>query len=219
MRLRQTALIPFFLALAGLAQATTILPNGPPVCTNTTASGTVSVSGCASDYLAPVGGIQGIKFSFNVNPSFGDRSQFFSGNSLDLVFENVGQVVGDTGITAGTAMTVYYDFHFNSSGLSAALDSMFEFSITDGGTAYDVVVPIHGSSNTGWAAANFLRDVNLNDVISVQTELKINVSASTGILLTVPQTSFDFNSPTPEPATWALFGAGLAAIAARSSFK
>ncbi len=192
--------------LVGTAQAAAVLPvaaSGSVGCTP--ASGPV----CDDAALPAVGGIQGLKF-------FLDQPYLFPGNSAALAFSVTGTVGGTTSIAAGTGMSVGWDFTINSSPL---VSGTMEFSILATNFDYLVDAPVHGGHNTGIATSTFLHDLNPGDTVTVEWQLNVAVTSSTGVHVTIPSSSIDFGVETPEPASFLLLASVAGAVGARRRMR
>jgi len=196
----KTARIFLLLAVAGVSQAAAVLPTGGFTCANTPTP--ASGPDCAVEALPVAGEIQGVKFYLN-------ESFLSPGASADLVFSTTGTLTGDTGVAEGANMTVGWDFTLNSSTITSA---SIEFTILDTNVVYDITAPVNGGLNTGTENATFLHPMSLGDTVTVQLTLLVNVVASTGVNVTIPSSSLDFNVAAPESGTVGLLAAGMATL-------
>jgi hypothetical protein len=225
-----------------LARATSsfALSTSNPTCTYTNFGFTNN--GCtnqAVQNLPAVGGMQGVTFSLNGT----DTGGFFQNNSdalTDLeptggaqttVITFTASGVPDTTdgggpLDPGTNILLYGDFDLGldttTFGGVADITGTYtlSFDLTTGGNSVfggpQVLSGTNGDVNQmvqNAVTTAIIDPANSYLLTEILTVNWTSDSGTPGLIVTIPEGSFDFNAQTPEPAAFGLSGAGLAALA------
>lgn len=135
-----------------------------------------------------------------------------SANISSLTLSSSGSLTGST-IAAGS--TIPLSYHFSLGITSGSIGSWlltFTLGSSSGGSGSQT---INGSGAGDFSGATSLLSplIATGDTASLSAFIQVDwnpLFVSDTLSIDVPQNSLDFNSDTPEPASLALFGSGLA---------